>query len=242
MLVFNGYSISDLSLSGLSSELLDLLLLGIVVDLLIMCNQLLNSPRSLSSGNVIWRTGIENPGFSLICFFLCCLLSLGWPFWMDPWVHELWEAHWDVLSFLVGLEQVAVESGLLNHGRVDLVASSELLLEVRVAVDHTSECWLLSVGGWLGPLVEEPHGWKGGESDPNLWLRILSVSIFLRIQQGTTYTQALFGPWSGMAVISSTASRGGELRRAHSADSTSGRGRLASEGDHCVVVELSFES
>ena len=146
-----------------------------------------------------------------------------------------------MLSLLVGLEQVAVESGLLNHGRVDLVASSELLLEVRVAVDHTSECWLLSVGGWLRPLVEEPHGWKGGKGNPDLWLHILSVPVFLGIQQGITYTQALFGPWGGMAVISGTASRGGELRRAHGANSTCGRGRLASEGEHCVVVELSFE-
>ena len=83
-----------------------------------------------------------------------------------------------MLSLLVGLEQVAVKSGLLNHGCVDLVASSELLLEVRVAVDHTSEGWLLSVGGWLGPLVEEPHGWEGSEGNPNLWLDRLSVSIF----------------------------------------------------------------
>lgn len=160
---------------------------------------------------------------------------------MDPRFHELWEAHWDVLSLLVGLEQVTVESGLLNHGCVDHVASSELLLEVRVAVDHTSECRLLSVGGWLGPLVEEPHGWKGGEGNPNLWLRILSVSIVVGIQQGITYAQALFGPWGGMAVISGAASGGGELRRAHGADSTCGRGRLASEGEHFVVVELSFE-
>lgn len=174
--------------------------------------------------------------FPLLSFF-----PLGWPLGWPSRVHELWEAHWDMLSLLVGLEQVAVESGLLNHGCMNLVASSELLLEVRVAVDHTSECWLLSVGGWLGPLVEEPHGWKGGEGDPDLWLHILSVSMFLSIQQGIAYTQALFRPWSGMAVISGAASRGGELRRAHGAKSSCRRGRLASEGEHCVIVELSFE-
>ena len=163
--------------------------------------------------------------------------GIGW----TCWVHELWEAHWDVLSLLVGLEQVAVKSGLLNHGCVDLVASSELLLEVRVAVDHTSECWLLSVGGWLGPLVEEPHCWKRSEGNPDLWLDRLSVFVFLNIQQGIPYTQALFGPWSSMTVIGGAASRGGKWRRGHGADSTCGRGRLASEGEHCVVVELSFE-
>lgn len=38
-----------------------LLLLGLVVDLLVVCNQLLDSSRALAGRNVVWCAGIEGP-------------------------------------------------------------------------------------------------------------------------------------------------------------------------------------
>lgn len=78
---------------------------------------------------------------------------------------------------LGALEQVAVESSLLNHRCVKGISGNPLLLQVRVRVDQSRDtCWL-SVLGLSGERVDYVGDWDQTESKPDLELAKQSISL-----------------------------------------------------------------
>jgi hypothetical protein len=102
------------------------------IQLIIMCDQLIHVPWTLTSHHIEWRTGIEDSAIVRI------YKSTG----SD---NVLWKLQIDMRAPFRALKQVPVKRRLLYHGSMQSIPRSPFLLVVRITIDELREAWQLSI-------------------------------------------------------------------------------------------------
>ena len=147
-----------------------LLQLRFPVQILIMRNQLIHTPRALTSRYIKWRSSVEDPKSLIsIQYHESPSPSLQWP--PCYYRHEggvLREPQIHMRSPGRALIQISVKSCLLNHSRMQRISCRPSLLVVRVLIYHRGQAGDLSIFRLLRSCVHSDREWDCCEDNVKL--------------------------------------------------------------------------